>query len=138
MLTNKESRFCEEYMIDSNACQAAIRAGYSVNSAKEIGCQNLTKLHIKEEIARNRAELRAEVGYTVAQAQKEYEQARTLAMSERQPAAAVSAVTGKARLFGMDKDAGGGEKTVIIISPKPPKQVESSVIEPESEVEDEV
>jgi len=46
-LTPKQQRFCDEYLIDLNATQAAIRAGYSKKSAKEIGTQNLTKLHIR-------------------------------------------------------------------------------------------
>jgi phage terminase small subunit len=50
-LTDKQRRFCEEYLIDLNATQAAIRAGYSENSAKEIGCENLTKPNIQEVIA---------------------------------------------------------------------------------------
>lgn len=50
-LTDKQKAFCEEYLIDLNATQAAIRAGYSEASAKEIGCQNLTKLNIQEVIA---------------------------------------------------------------------------------------
>lgn len=33
-LTNKQKRFCEEYLIDLNATQAAIRAGYSQKTAK--------------------------------------------------------------------------------------------------------
>lgn len=49
-LTDKQSRFCDEYMIDLNATQAAIRAGYSENTAKEIGCENLTKPNIQERI----------------------------------------------------------------------------------------
>lgn len=36
-MTKKQTRFIEEYLIDLNATQAAIRAGYSVDSAKEIG-----------------------------------------------------------------------------------------------------
>lgn len=47
-LTDKQRRFCEEYLVDFNATQAAIRSGYSEGTAKEIGCQNLTKLNIKE------------------------------------------------------------------------------------------
>ena len=77
----------------------------------------------------------ARTGYTVQQAQDEYEQARQLAMKIDQPAAASTAVTGKARLFGFDKDSGGGEKTVIIISPKVKESVKSKIIE--SEVIDE-
>lgn len=46
-LTEKQKRFIEEYLIDLNATQAAIRAGYSPATAKEVGCQNLTKLNIR-------------------------------------------------------------------------------------------
>lgn len=49
-LTPKQQRFCDEYLIDLNATQAAIRAGYSKKTAKEIGTQNLTKLHIRSYI----------------------------------------------------------------------------------------
>ena len=43
-MTDKQDRFCEEYMIDLNATQAAIRAGYSPKTANEQGAQNLVKL----------------------------------------------------------------------------------------------
>lgn len=46
-LTAKQKRFVDEYLIDLNATQAAIRAGYSQKTAREIGCQNLTKLNVK-------------------------------------------------------------------------------------------
>lgn len=49
-------RFIEEYLIDLNATQAAIRAGYSPDSAKEIGCENLTKPNIRTHIERAMAE----------------------------------------------------------------------------------
>lgn len=42
-LTAKQARFVEEYLVDLNATQAAIRAGYSERTAKAIGCENLTK-----------------------------------------------------------------------------------------------
>lgn len=42
-LTPKQELFCREYLIDLNATQAAIRAGYSRNSARSIGEENLTK-----------------------------------------------------------------------------------------------
>lgn len=50
-LTQKQKRFVEEYLIDLNATQAAIRAGYSSESAKEIGCENLTKPNIRTHIS---------------------------------------------------------------------------------------
>lgn len=55
-LTPKQERFCEEYLIDLNATQAAIRAGYSANTAREQGAQNLSKLNIQEKIAELQAE----------------------------------------------------------------------------------
>lgn len=42
-LSPKMKMFCEEYLIDLNGAQAAIRAGYSKHTAKEIASQNLTK-----------------------------------------------------------------------------------------------
>jgi phage terminase small subunit len=47
-LTDKQRMFCHEYMKDLNGTQAAIRAGYSENSAKEIASQNLTKDAVSE------------------------------------------------------------------------------------------
>lgn len=49
-LTAKQQRFCEEYLIDLNATQAAIRAGYSAKTAKQIGGENLTKPDVKRHI----------------------------------------------------------------------------------------
>ena len=49
-MTTKQARFVEEYLIDLNATQAAIRAGYSAKTAHEIGRQNLRKLEIAAEI----------------------------------------------------------------------------------------
>ena len=46
-LTDKQEAFCQEYIIDLNATQAAIRAGYSEKTAKEIGCENLSKPNIQ-------------------------------------------------------------------------------------------
>ena len=49
-LKGKQQLFVEEYLIDLNATQAAIRAGYSEKTAKEIGCENLTKPNIAKAI----------------------------------------------------------------------------------------
>jgi phage terminase small subunit len=46
-LTAKMKRFCEEYMKDLNATQAAIRSGYSKKTAYSIGQENLKKPEIK-------------------------------------------------------------------------------------------
>lgn len=55
-LTKRQKLFVEEYLIDLNATQAAIRAGYSTKTAKEIGCENLTKPNIKNAIDKQLAE----------------------------------------------------------------------------------
>jgi len=49
-LTAKQQRFCDEYLIDLNATQAAIRAGYSKKTARVIGQENLLKPAVKEYI----------------------------------------------------------------------------------------
>lgn len=48
MLTDKEKRFCQEYIIDFNGSRAARDAGYSENTAAEIAYENLRKPHIKQ------------------------------------------------------------------------------------------
>lgn len=45
-LTDKQERFVQEYIIDLNATQAAIRAGYSKKTARQIGTENLSKPYI--------------------------------------------------------------------------------------------
>lgn len=54
-LTVKQRRFIEEYLLDANATQAAVRAGYSKHTAKVIGSENLSKPAIASEIAKGRA-----------------------------------------------------------------------------------
>ena len=55
-LTKKNEVFCDEYQIDLNATQAAIRAGYSVESAGSIGSELLKKPEIRARIDRAMAE----------------------------------------------------------------------------------
>ncbi len=58
-LTPKQSAFIDEYLIDFNGTQAAIRAGYSPKTANTIAAQNLAKLSIHSEI-KERLNKRAE------------------------------------------------------------------------------
>lgn len=55
-LTAKQQRFCDEYLIDLNATQAAIRAGYSKKTAASIATENLRKPYLKEYIDSRMAE----------------------------------------------------------------------------------
>lgn len=55
-LTAKQQRFCDEYLIDLNATQAAIRAGYSKKNANNIASENLAKPNIQKYIRDRMAE----------------------------------------------------------------------------------
>ena len=51
-MTPKQQRFIDEYLIDLNATQAAVRAGYSPDSAGAIGAENLKKPQIRARIGK--------------------------------------------------------------------------------------
>lgn len=63
-MTNKQKRFCEEYLIDLNATQAAVRAGYSTSTAGAIGAENLKKPQIRACIDKALAEQSKRTGVT--------------------------------------------------------------------------
>lgn len=66
-LTDKQERFCEEYVIDLNATQAAIRAGYSEKTAYSIGNENLIKPEIQNRIAELKNQISERNSLTVDQ-----------------------------------------------------------------------
>lgn len=55
-LTEKQQRFVDEYLIDLNATQAAIRAGYSVKTAQEQSARLLSKVMVQQAISEAMAE----------------------------------------------------------------------------------
>lgn len=55
-LTKKQKLFCDEYLIDLNATQAAIRAGYSPDSARQSGSDNMNNPYIRAYIDKAMAE----------------------------------------------------------------------------------
>ena len=70
-LTPKQIRFVDEYLVDFNATQAAIRAGYKANTAHVIGAENLRKPKIAEEIARRQKDLQRRTEVTQERVVKE-------------------------------------------------------------------
>jgi phage terminase small subunit len=64
-LTAKQKRFVEEYLIDLNATQAAIRSGYSVKAARQIGTENIAKPSIAAAIAKATKKVSVITGLTV-------------------------------------------------------------------------
>ena len=65
-LNEKQKRFCEEYVIDLNATQAAKRSGYSQNRSQEIGYQLLQKTEIQDYIAELRLQQQEKAKIEVA------------------------------------------------------------------------
>lgn len=63
-LTDKQARFVEEYMVDLNATQAAIRSGYSARTAADIGRQLLRKTPVAVAIAERQTALSERTGVT--------------------------------------------------------------------------
>lgn len=59
-MKEKQKRFCEEYLVDCNATQAAIRAGYSKKTARAIGQRLLTNVDIKKYIEQQLQKLKNE------------------------------------------------------------------------------
>lgn len=108
---------------------ALLTVGYSKHYANHIGLKLFDNDKVKLAVSRIQAVQVTKTGMTVDKVQQMYLEDRELARSCRQSGAAVSATTGIARLYGMDKDANIGEKTIIIISPKVPKVIESKEID---------
>ncbi len=71
-LTPKQQRFVEEYLVDLNAKQAAIRAGYSERSAEVEGSRLLRNAKVAAEVAAARARLSESVGITTERVLREY------------------------------------------------------------------
>lgn len=103
-LTTKQQRFCDEYLVDLNATQAAIRAGYSKKTAKQIAQQNLTKLDIQEYIKKRMAEKED------ALIAKQDEVLQTLTRVLRRQEMDTVVVTCKERSSGYDEN---GKKVIV-------------------------
>ena len=59
-MTAKQKRFCEEYLVDCNATQAAIRTGYSKKTARAVGQRLLTNVDIKKYIEQQLQNMKTE------------------------------------------------------------------------------
>jgi phage terminase small subunit len=64
ILTPKQRTFVDEYLVDLNATQAAVRAGYSSKTARTIGAQNLAKLNIQKALTDAMNDRAARTGIT--------------------------------------------------------------------------
>lgn len=78
-MTDKQKRFCEEYLVDLNATQAALRAGYSAKTSYSIGDENLRKPEIREYLRGLMERRSEETGITAEDVIREL---NTVAMTE--------------------------------------------------------
>jgi len=109
-LTPKQEAFALAFLETGNAAEAYRRAYDVATDAKDgwlyvEACQLLDnpKVALRLKDLREQAE-RLSI-FNLSAAMDEFEQARKLAMTEKNPSAAVAATTGKVKLFGLDKPA---------------------------------
>lgn len=107
-LTEKQEAFALAYVETGNAAESYRRA-YDVAPDARDGwvyveaAQLLDHPKIGPRIEELQEQATRLSAYTIKQAYDEYEEARQLALSEKNPSAAVGAVAGKVKLFGLDR-----------------------------------
>ena len=133
----KATAIAEEYCTnDFKKVMALLSVGYSKNYANNVGLKLFDNNRVKLAIKRIQAVQAVKTGMTIERVQKMYESDRRFAKKCNQAGARVSATTGIARLFGMDKDGGKPQVAVVNVinyagsaGVKPPLSVESEVID---------
>lgn len=83
MLTPKQQRFVDEYLVDLNATQAAIRAGYSARSAKQHGHSMLQRMDIQNAISSAMAARQARVQLTADEVIADLRMVRDVCMARK-------------------------------------------------------
>lgn len=104
MLTPKRQRFIEEYLIDLNGTQAAIRAGYSARTANRIATEILSKPDIQRELAARRAALSEKTELTAEWIVRQLKVEATLHGEGSTHSARVQALTTLAKINGVLTD----------------------------------
>jgi phage terminase small subunit len=117
-LTDKQQMFCKEYLIDLNATQACIRAGYSEKTANRIASENLSKLVIQEEISRLKLEREKRVKLTADKVLNDIERVRQLSEGKEQYNISLKAseLQGKHLAMFTDKHQVDGEVQMPVIN----------------------
>ncbi|GHU69849.1 hypothetical protein FACS1894184_14480 [Clostridia bacterium] len=117
-MSPKQEKFIAEYLIDLNASQAAIRAGYSARNANVEGARLLANVSISDEIARRSAELAKRTGYNQARVMRDL--ASVAGDSEAKPAERLKALELIGKHIGMFKDN-------VSLSIEPPRIIDDWV-----------
>ena len=101
-MKEKQKRFCEEYLVDCNATQAAIRTGYSEKTARAIGQRLLTNVDIKKYIEQQLQKLKNE---KIADAQEVLEYLTAVMRGEQKEQVALLTGEGVQKLVQKDISA---------------------------------
>ena len=101
-MKEKQKRFCEEYLVDCNATQAAIRAGYSKKTARAVGQRLLTNVDIKKYIEQQLQKLKNE---KIADAQEVLEYLTSVMRGEQKEQVALLTGEGVQKLVQKDISA---------------------------------
>jgi len=121
-LTKKQELFVGEYMVDLNATQAAIRAGYSIKSAYSIGQENLTKPELEAaiDIAMKEREKR-----TLVTADRVVQELAKIAFSDIREFVEFEPVE---VVVGNDKDGNPIKQKVNRVTIRPDSEVDGAVL----------
>ena len=104
-LTKKQKAFVKAYKENGgNGTQAAIKAGYSEESARAISCENLTKPYIQEVIAEHEKQMQEKYEYTIEKMVQELDEEKINADSVGNVSAALKAIELKGKAFGLFVD----------------------------------
>lgn len=98
-LTEKQKLFCKYYLINLNATDAAIKAGYSKKSAEATGYENLRKPSIHKEIQDNLAKRANEAGITAAEVLNNLKKAIAISLGEVESFIIVKEGSGKGETY---------------------------------------
>ena len=112
LVKEKQKRFCEEYLVDCNATQAAIRTGYSEKTARAIGQRLLTNVDIKKYIDQQLQKLKNE---KIADAQEVLEYLTSVMRGEQKEQVALLTGEGVQDLVQKDVSAKDRLKSAELI-----------------------
>ncbi len=132
-MTPKQERFVQEYTIDSNATQAAIRAGYSAKTAYSQGQRLLSHVEIKAAIQDMQAEHRERTAVTVEGITEKLCAAYDVAEKNGQPASMVQTAMGIAKLHGMLVDK--VEQTTTAVDDMTPEELAAELARVQAELD---
>lgn len=94
------ARFVQEYLIDRNGAAAAVRAGYSRHTARQIAYELLTRLDVAELVHAGEAEIAADAKVTRAAVLTGLQEAIDIARARSDPSAMIAGWREIARMCG--------------------------------------